>query len=209
MTFAASSQPGAAAVLVQVIRVDSGGTIPGATCTVRGVSCIYSEATVDNGVTWRSLLWFEGNNAIGIQSTFGDREGLFAAAEDASFTNGTVANRDLAGLPRLHESTDAAETRMLVDPTRLALTLSITKTSGRVAPAFMPGRPVDVNGASGWLSHQPSGGRQELAAVVSWAPRIGVTVTVTSTTLSDDELLRVARSVDPVSSDAWNALPAI
>ncbi len=208
--FASTPKPDAPATLIQVSRLEDASSDPTDQCSVRGVGCTYDELVADNGVTWRFLSWFEGYLSVGLQSTATDRAGLFSAAAELQIANGIVANKTIGGLPRTFASSNTPTIRVLADRNRpAALTLNIITLRGDPPTAFIPGDAVDINGIRGWLTHSRSGTNPSAAAVgvIGWNPSTSVTLSLSSITLSDDELLRIARSVAPATATEWEQIP--
>ncbi len=197
------------AILAQTITVtDPVAVVPDGDCSVRGTTCTYNEYAVDNGARFGMLAWFEGGASLSLQSSTADRAALIAAARELELTNGRIANDSLVGFPRATSGTGPRDARAVTDATGTAISMSITAAPDDVPIDFLPGRPVDVNGRPAWLSHQPTdetSGR--LAATITWRPTPGVTVSIYTAAYTDDELLRLARSVAPVTQAEWERLP--
>lgn len=196
------------AILAQAITTTTPIPItPDDNCRVRDTECSYAEYPVDNGATFRILTWQQAGASVSLQSATADRNALLAAATEITVDNGRITNRTLAGYPRAANGTGPTDARTVTDLTEVALTFTITTAPDGAPLDFLPGRPVDIQGHPGWLSHQPAGTDGHLAGVVTWQPAPGVYVSLYTRNFTDEQLVRIARSVAPTTQTVWDQLP--
>ena len=206
------------AELMVTVRTMAGGFNPdigeGTETIVHGHDARTKEYSIDNGETLRAVWWLEDTNTwVDVQSATMDSEALVSVAEALQIADGAVANQVVGGLSVLlrRSSPDQHETRALTlrdgQPEQFLYISAVRSPNTAATTAeWLPGREVDVQGHKAWLSHEPII-EPRVAVAISWSLSSDVRVSVVASGFSDDEVLRVVRSLRDVSQSEWDALP--
>lgn len=206
------------AELMVTVRTMDGGFDPdideGTETSVRGHDARIKEYPIDNGKTLRVVWWLEDTNTwVELQSATMDGEALRSMAEELQIADGAVADQVVRGLSVLlrRSSADPLETRAITlrdgQPEHFLYIAAVRSSITAATTAeWLPGREVDVQGHKAWLSHEPLIDPR-VAVAISWSLSPDVRVSVVASGFSDDEVLRMARSLRDVSQSEWDALP--